>query len=214
MAETDWHYEVIILLRDMLAAYYAAQRRVYVSGNLLVFYEEGNPRRHVSPDVFVVKGVAKRQRGHYLIWREKKSLDLVIEATSNSTRREDLKDKFVLYQDVLRVREYFLFDPLAEYLDPPLQGYRLRKGLYAPIKAVDGRLPGLVLGLHLEGHDKLLRLYNPATGLWLPTPQEVAEQAEAARQQEAQARQQADAEVARLRREVAELRRRLAREDR
>ncbi len=35
---------------------------VCVSGNMLMFYEEGNRRKHVSPDVFVVRGIPKKQR--------------------------------------------------------------------------------------------------------------------------------------------------------
>jgi hypothetical protein len=69
-----------------------------------------------------------------------------------------------------------------------------------------------VLGLHLERNGDELRLYDPATGKWLPTPQEVEEaleEAEAVARQETAARQQAEAEVERLRREIEDLRRRL-----
>lgn len=223
MAETDWHRDLMIALIQTLKIWYAARRRVYVSGNLLLFYEEGNRRRHVSPDVFVVKGIAGHDRPNYLLWQEGKGPDLVIELTSSSTRREDVEGKYRLYQDTLRVKEYFLFDPLGDYLQPPLQGHRLRGGRYRPIHGVAGRLPSQVLGLHLEGHGRDLRLHDPATGQWLPTPLEMAEAAESARQQaeadrqQAEAdrqraeagRQQAEAENERLRRELVALRRRL-----
>jgi hypothetical protein len=65
MAETDWRRDLMNALIQTLAAYYAAEPMVYVSGNLLVFYKPGNRRRHLSPDVFVVKGVAKHQRPNY-----------------------------------------------------------------------------------------------------------------------------------------------------
>jgi len=55
LAETDWHRDLMIALIQTLKLWYATRRRVYVSGNLLLFYEEGNRRRHVAPDVFVVK---------------------------------------------------------------------------------------------------------------------------------------------------------------
>jgi Uma2 family endonuclease len=180
-------------LIQTLQARYADDPQVYVSGNLLVFYREGDRRRHVAPDVFVVRGVAKRQRDNYLIWAEGKSLDAAIELTSKSTRREDIEHKFHLYETELRVREYFLFDPYAEYLHPPLRGYRLRAGEYAGIRPVAGRLPSKVLGLHLERHGTQLRLYDPSMGRWLPTPSEE--------------REQAMAEVERLHRELDELRR-------
>jgi Uma2 family endonuclease len=216
MAETDWHRDLMNELIQTLKVWYAAQPRVYVSGNLLLFYEEGNRRRHKSPDVFVVKGIAKHDRPNYLLWEEGKGPDVVIELTSCSTKREDQEEKYLFYRDTLRVKEYFLFDPLGDYLTPPLQGYRLRRGQYQPIRPVAGRLPSQVLALHLERNGRELRLYNPKTERCLPTPLEMAEQAEesrlqaeTARLQAESARLQAEAENERLRRELAELRRRL-----
>lgn len=48
MAETDWHRELMIALIQMLKGFYESLANVYVSGNLLIFYEPGNktgPRR-------------------------------------------------------------------------------------------------------------------------------------------------------------------------
>ena len=180
---------------------------MYVSGNLLVFYELGNRRRHVAPDVFVVRGVAKHDRPNYLIWQEGKPPGVVIELTSSTTRKEDITKKFRLYRDVLKVKEYFLFDPFEDYLDPPMQGYRLRKGEYVPIKPVEGRLPSRVVGLHLERAGSDLRLWNPETGLWLPTAEENQARLEEALAVTDAARRQAEAENERLRREIEELRR-------
>jgi Uma2 family endonuclease len=201
MAETDWHRELMIALIHTLKAYFAARRRVYVSGNLLLFYERGNKRRHLAPDVFVVKGVPDYERPNYLVWEEGKGPDVVIELTSSSTRHRDLTVKYRRYQDTLRVPEYFLFDPLGDYLDPPLQGHRLRAGLYTPIRPVHGRLPSRVLGLHLEAAGRELRLYDPSTRQWLPTPQESL--AESQRRLA-----QVESENERLRREIEALRRR------
>jgi Uma2 family endonuclease len=207
MAETDWHRKLMTNLINTLTAFFAASPRVYVSGNLLVFYEPGNKRRHLAPDVFVARGVAKYDRPNYLIWRERKPPEFVIELTSSTTRREDVAHKFALYRDVLRVKEYFLFDPFEDYLEPPMQGYRLRKGEYIPIKPVAGRLPSRVVGLHLERAGSDLRLWNPETGLWLSTAEEnQARLAEALKQTDA-ARRRAEADNERLRREIEELRR-------
>ena len=195
MAESDVHRDDMNDLIQTLQAYFAADPDVYVSGNLLVFYEQGNRRKHVAPDVLVVRGVPKLPpRLHYLVWREGRAPDLVIELTSKTTRREDQKKKLALYRDVLRVPEYFLFDPFEDYLKPPFQGYRLIAGEYRAIAPLAGRLPSAVLGLHLERAGTELRLFDPATGQRLPTTRERAEQAEA--------------EVQRLRRELEELRRR------
>jgi Uma2 family endonuclease len=201
VSETDWHYNVMKDLRDMLEAYFADDPDVYVSGNLLVFYEPGNRRKHLSPDVLVVKGVRKKWRRNYLTWQEGKGLDLVIELTSQSTRDEDREDKFELYQNILRVPEYFLFDPLAEYLEPTLQGYRLQGDRYVPIRSSNGGLPSEVLGLHLTICEDELRFYNPTTGQYLPTPAEMVEREATARHKAESARQSADAE--RLKAEAA-----------
>ena len=215
MAETEVHRNLMIDLIQTLEAHYQADPMVHVSGNLLVFYEEGNRRKHVSPDVFFVRGVAKRERLNYLAWEEGKGPDLVIELTSKTTRSEDVKKKMALYRDVLAVPEYFLFDPLQEYLKPSMQGYRLVDGQYEPIEPLVGRLPSEVLGLHLERAGSQLRLYDPSTGRWLLTEAERTEaerqRAEAAsRRAEAASRRadQAEAEVDRLRRELEALRRR------
>jgi Uma2 family endonuclease len=216
MAETDWHRDLMGILIAILREFFAGQR-VYVSGNLLVHYAPGNRRRHVSPDVFVVRGVENYQRPNYLVWEERKGPEVVFEITSSTTRHEDRNTKRLLYQDTLKVREYFLFDPYAEWLDPPLQGYRLLQGVYEPIRPRQGRLYSQVLGLYLERDEEMLRLWNSRTKAWLPTPDErladvirAREEAEELVREESQARIEVETENERLRRELDELRRRLS----
>ena len=223
MAETDTHRDLMFALIETLRVYYADEALTYVSGNLLLFYQERNRRKHVSPDVFVVRGVEKHQRENYLLWEEGHAPRFVIELTSSSTRREDTHKKFELYRDVLKVREYFLFDPRGDYLTPSMQGWRLRGGVYYPIRPVEGRLPSLTTELHLEREGSQLRLWNPATNAWLPTPHEALDReamarqaaerarqaAELARQAEEQARQAAENRLADAQGEIRRLREQL-----
>src|SRR5262249_52702145 len=149
------------------------------SGNLLLFYQEGDRRKHVSPDVFMVRGVPKLPpRDNYLVWAEGRGPDVVIEITSKTTRRGDENKKRGLYRDTLKVPEYFQFDPTQDYLKPPFQGHRLVGGEYVPIEPIADRLPSAVLGLHLERDGKDLRLFDPAIGQRLPTRAERADRAE------------------------------------
>ncbi len=179
IAETDFHYLIIMALRQTLDFHFADDPMIYVSGNLLMYYVRGNKRKHISPDVFVVKGIEKKKRLYYLTWQEHKMPNAIIEVTSKSTRKEDTDVKFALYRDVLKVKEYFMFDPFGDYLKPDrLRGYRLRKGEYEPIALVDGRIPSKELGLHLERDGDNLRLFDPITNAWLLTPDERAEKAE------------------------------------
>jgi putative restriction endonuclease len=74
----------------------------------------------------------------------------VIEVTSRDTRSDDLGRKKDCYVR-LGVEEYFLHDPLREYLKPALQGFRLVAGRYEPIApAADGSLASHVTGLTLR----------------------------------------------------------------
>ncbi len=221
MAETVVHRDVMIDLIVTLKDWFAADPLAYVSGNEFLYFVEGDPRRAVSPDVWCVRGIDKTvNRPSYKTWEEGgKAPDLVVEVSSPSTRREDLRKKFDLYRDALKVREYFLFDPLGEYLKPPLKGYRLAGGEYEPIEPVAGRLPSEVLALHLEADGPEARLFDPATGRRLPTRLEAVEIEKAGRMRsEEELRrvraeilrqsallQQSDAEADRLRRELEAL---------
>jgi Uma2 family endonuclease len=193
MTETDQHRKLMFDLIETLGTFFRDDPNVYVSGNLILCYVPGNRRRHLSPDVFFVRGVPKGDRLNYLTWIEGKGPDLVVELTSSSTRHADTNDKFVLYRDTLRVPEYFLFDPLGDYLVPPLHGYRLHEGQYLAIEPLNGRLPSVALGLHLEGVGDVLRLWDPAAERQLPTTGERAAEAEAARLTAEQAQRRAEA---------------------
>ena len=131
---------------------------------------------------------------------------VIFEITSRGSRLEDLGTKRALYA-MLGIQEYFLYDPLGEYLRPPLQGYRLQQGEYERVLPGDqGQLVSQALSLELRLQDGQLQIVNPATGERLLTPAEAhaarrieaeARQVEAAaRQAEAAARQAAEARAA------------------
>jgi Uma2 family endonuclease len=206
VAETPVHRDNLLHTIWSLEHWYIDEPDTYVSGNMLMYYIEGQPRKHVSPDVFVVLGVPQRERDCYKTWEEPKpTLDFVAEITSKSTKKEDLQDKFRLYRDLLRVREYLLFDPYQEYLDPPQQLFRLTKGNYERILPRDGRLRSSVLGLHFERDGKWLRLYDPTARRWLPTPRDITalcDRAVAEYEKTARRLARSEAEVQRLRKEL------------
>ena len=195
MAETDKHRDLMIDFIQMLKHYYRNENDVYVSGNLLMYYEEGNPRKSISPDVFVVFGVAKKQRNTYLTREESHTPDFVLEVASPSTFSKDMRQKKDLYASVLEVKEYYIYDPLGEIV-PSFIGYRLTDGIYQEINFVNERLPSAVLDLELGEHGNELRLYDPKTSEWLQTPPERAENAER-RAENAETRAQEEASARR-----------------
>jgi len=206
MAETDTHRKQMMYLLDALEDCFRDDPDVYVAGNLFVYYQEGDPTKVVAPDVFVVKGVLKRNRRIYQVWEEEKGPDVVFELTSRSTRQEDLGPKKGIYE-MLGVEEYFIFDPLGEHLEPRLVGLQLAEWGYRRIEGEP--LVSRVLGLELWVEGEVLRLVDPATGEELPTSleaQEARRRAETMVSQETEAHRRAEAEVERLRAELARLR--------
>ncbi|MDP1564367.1 MAG: hypothetical protein Q8M16_23555 [Pirellulaceae bacterium] len=55
MAESDDHRQAMTRIIELLQRHFANQQ-VYVSGDLLLYYEQGNPKKFVVPDAFIVKG--------------------------------------------------------------------------------------------------------------------------------------------------------------
>ena len=206
MGETDAHRKEMTDLIEALDDHFRNDPQVYVAGNLFLYYEEGDPRSVICPDVFLVRGVPKGLRRTYKLWEEGRVPSLVIEVTSRDTRGEDISDRRKKGRyERLGVEEYFLHDPYGEYLNPRLQGFRLFDGRYRPIEpAPDGSLISRTTGLVLRLEAIWLRLVDAATGEFLLTPQESMEEArrEKAARLAAEKRERAlEEELARLRRE-------------
>ena len=203
MAENDAQLAAMLYAIGALRVHYRNRDDVYVSGDLLMYYEEGNPRVSVAPDVFVVFGVEDRMRQRYLVWKEGKAPDFVLEVASKSTWREDLGPKRDIYAR-LGVKEYWVYDPTGEYFTPVLQGLRLAGGAYVRQLAVtspDGALTltSETLGLELRAQDGEMRFRDPATGQVLLSQNEehVARREEAVARRAAEVRAESGGSTAR-----------------
>jgi Uma2 family endonuclease len=198
MGETEYHVLAATHLFYALKRWYRQRKQsdVYVAGNMLLYYEEGNPLAFRGPDVMVCKGVVgNHSRRSFRTWEEGVVPAVVFEVVSKKTLKEDQLEKPPLYAS-LGVKELFLFDPEGGYLRPRLQGFKLARRRYVPL-ATDGGgclfSTELGMSLKIEGH--LLRLTDRASGERLPTDEELAEQAEQAKRRAAEL----EAELARLR---------------
>jgi len=216
MAETEFHLDEAVKVRGMLRHHLRSRSDVYVGANMLFYYQEGNPRKSVAPDIFVVYGVPKRKRRIYKLWEEGVAPSVIFEFTSKSTATEDLHAKRNLYER-LGVQEYLMIDVLGEYLPSPLAAYRLVEGRYAPVSVIqqgeEWRMHSEALQLDVvvqrTEENYTARLFDPVRNEWLLNPEEAAEKVEAletvlsAEQREkerlAQQLEQLQAELARLR---------------
>ena len=207
MAETDVHRDEIIDLITTLQRRYENKPDVYITGNIMFYYEEGNMKKFTSPDVMVCFGVSKEKRRVYKLWEERVP-DVVIEISSRKTWGEDLNKKWKLYEQ-LGVKEYYIHDPEHDYLPVPIVAYKLIDNELVQLEIESGRVFSEVLGLELVDVDGSLRFYNPQTGFFLMTNQEEHQarlQAEAKSQEEHQARLQAEAKLQERETELARLR--------
>lgn len=173
MAENESQYWPLVYAGPALDRYYQARDDVYVVGNLLMYYQEGDPKKSVSADLMVVLGAPKHIRSSYRLWEEPKAPDFVLEVASESTYRVDQNEKRDTYADI-GISEYWQVDPAGAYLQPALQGFRLIKGRYELIpnaERADGTLTARseVLGLELRLNPRApvreaLRFYDPLRG--------------------------------------------------
>ncbi|MEL6603162.1 MAG: Uma2 family endonuclease [Cyanobacteria bacterium J06614_10] len=192
MSESDATRDYLIYAVEVLRLYFQSRRQIYVSGNLFIYYEQGNHRAVVSPDVFVIFGVRARQRKSYKTWQENDKVpSFILEITSGSTKSKDEIEKPKLYAS-LGIQEYFQYDPTADYLEPQLKGRTLVNSQYQPLTLQQSKegiafLHSQVLGLDLQLKPvqetlgivplpKALRFYDPQTGLCLLTRREVEQQ--------------------------------------
>ena len=219
MAESGKHVKTLLDMIDAIDLLFQDVPDAYTCGNMFVYYEEGNPHKFISPDVFMVRGVSKKDLRTYKTWEQQLHLDFVLELASRSTYTKDFNEKKAIYEQILRVKEYCIYDPYGE-IDPPFVGFRLVGDTYEEIAFVDGRLPLETLGVELGDRDGVLRLYDPVTETWLgPSREHVdeakalaseaetraseaetrASEAETRASEEARARRDAEIEIERLR---------------
>jgi Uma2 family endonuclease len=184
MAESDFQRKPLTYAVEALDIYFQHRADVYVSGNMFIYYEEGNPEAVVAPDVFVVFGTAKRERSSYFLWQEPKGPDFVLEITSRRTRSQDQGPKRGTYA-FLGVPEYFQYDPTGDYLRPSIQGLHLVGDHYEALstrQSPDGILSisSAVLGLELHVAEGVLHFHDPATGQKLLSHREAEQERQAA----------------------------------
>jgi Uma2 family endonuclease len=153
--EGDEHYEATRSVRDALKTFFSRSgKRVYVGSGLPVYYP-GEPM--FSPDVLAVVDVPLHSRDSWMVVKEGRGLDFVLEVIWSGRRRKDLEENVERYAR-LGIHEYFVFDRKRMRLS----GYRLpgpgaRPRVYQPILGQAGLYASQVLGLELSLEKEKLR---------------------------------------------------------
>jgi hypothetical protein len=134
-----------------------------------------------GPDFFVVLGVPKGERKSWVVWEEGKAPDVVIELLWESTAPADKNEKKLIYQNQMRVPEYFWYDP---FNPEDWTGFAIAQRVYQPLVANErNQLVSESLGLglqrwqgHYKGIEAVWLRWATLEGELLPTPEELERQ--------------------------------------
>ncbi len=172
MPEGIIHYLLGVHLMSSLLTFFSNRDEVSLFGNLMFYFEEGNNKKVISPDLMVCFGLKEIPRRVYKLWEQKVVPSVVIELASDSTWDKDLTVKLALYQR-LGVSEYYIFDVEYKCLRKPLMAFRLVDFVYEEVETDNNRVFSPSLGLELVDTGETLRLFCVETNEFLLTQEEM-----------------------------------------
>jgi len=188
MADNTKQFRLIVTIKENLELLFAQGQDVFIAGDLLWYPVEGDNKIRQAPDVMVVFGRPKGDRGSYQQWKEDNiPPQVVFEILSPGNRFPEMARKFSFYENY-GVVEYYIYDP--DKVD--LKGYKRNDNDLAEIEEMKGWVSPL-LGIKFEIVGENLEIYQPSGEKFLTLVE-----LEQLRQQERLAKEQALAEVARL----------------
>ena len=168
---------------EMLRTFFKDLLDCEVNGDVFIYYIEGDNRRTVSPDCFVVFGLSEAAlrsldvRNTYVMHEVGKPPDFVLEIGSPSTGSVDTGSKRDLYAEI-GVPEYWRYDGTGgDYYGEALVGERLVDGEYQRFEMRhedDGSVwsHSDALNLDLWWIDGELRFWDPVGEQWLLSHEE------------------------------------------
>jgi Uma2 family endonuclease len=193
MSDNTLQYRWIVLIKENLEILFAAIKDVFIAGDLLWYPVQKAPG--CAPDVMVVFGRPKGERGSYLQWEEGNiPPQVVFEILSPSNSDSEMDKKRDLYEKH-GVEEYYLYDPETNNL----QGWSRSKKRFKKITNINGwTSPRLKIRFVLT--TTTLDIYRPDGRKFLTSVEleqrvlDAEQQAELEKQRRQQAEQQAELE--------------------
>ena len=117
MADNTKQFELIVEIKKGLDLLYINEPNVFIAGDLFWYPVQGQSKIVTAPDVMVVFGRPKGDRGSYKQWEEDNiAPQVVFEILSPSNDRIEMSKK-LLFFDRHQVEEYYLYDPETNFLD-------------------------------------------------------------------------------------------------
>ncbi len=192
MSDNTLQYRWIVLIKENLEILFSAIKDIFIAGDLLWYPVQRAPG--CAPDIMVVFGRPKGERGSYLQWEEGNiPPQVVFEILSPSNSKEEMDKKRDFYEKH-GVEEYYLYDPQKNNL----QGWLRSKKSLKKITNINGwTSPRLKIRFVLT---TTLEIYRPDGRKFLTSVEleqralDAERQAELEKQQRQQAEQQAELE--------------------
>ena len=152
MSDNTLQWDTIAYVVQALRAWFIYRLDVFVAGDLLWYYEEGNPKARVAPDGLIAFGRPPGYRGSYLQWVEDGICpQVVFEVLSPKNTPIEMQRKYASYAR-LGCMEYYLIDPYLKRIE----GFeRTDAGITFIADAIGRRSPQL--GLELRFDDEIFR---------------------------------------------------------
>jgi len=112
LADNTLQFRYITTIQGGLDAMFADNPQVFVAGDLLWYPIKGDNRTRCAPDVMVILGRPKGDRGSYKQWEEDGiAPQVVFEIASPGNTLKELHETKLEFYETYGVQEYYLFDP-------------------------------------------------------------------------------------------------------
>ena len=171
MPEGILHFLLSVNLTSMLLAFFAERHDVKVFGNCMLYYEKGNLRKVISPDLMICFGLEKSPKRVYKLWETNVVPSVVIEFASETTWLNDVSTKLALYQK-LGVKEYYIYDVEYDNLPQSLLAYHLIDDELTQIQVENRRVLSESLSLELVDTGETLKFFDVKAQKFLMTIEE------------------------------------------
>ena len=157
MADNTKQFHWITVIKQNLDWLFAQDPQVFIAGDLFWYPVEGRPNIVTAPDVLVVFGRPKGDRGSYKQWEENNiAPQVVFEILSPSNSKTEMEKKLIFY-DRYGVDEYYIYDPDRQQLEGWLRGDNdSLENIPTIFNWVSPRL-----GIRFEQSEQELKLYRP-----------------------------------------------------
>ncbi|KAM3092552.1 Uma2 family endonuclease [Phormidesmis sp. 146-12] len=155
MADNTKQFRWIVTIKENLELLFVDDPNIFVAGDLLWYPIEGDNTICQAPDVMVVIGRPKGDRGSYKQWEEDNlPPQVTFEILSPGNRLKEMVKKLKFY-DRHQVAEYYVYDPD----DNELIGWQRGEQLEIIEEASGWTSP--LLGIRFEITSETLEIYRP-----------------------------------------------------